>query len=193
MRRVCTALVQRVAQHNALLDSMRAEAYVRQCAIVGGATIGQHVRHTFDHLERVASLAHGDHVGEVLRYGARQRETEVETSVEAAIECASNLSSSFASLAAKSFANEGFAHQELRVSFDVPDAAEEAKAKEVVFTSTIRREAMFALHHAFHHDAMIAVIANAQPEWGIIVPDGFGIAPSTKSFLAERGGAEKED
>ena len=192
MRRVCTALVQQMAQHNALLGSMPAEAYARRCAIVGGATVGQHVRHTFDHMERVASLAHADQVDEVLRYDARQRETEVETSVEAAIECASKLSSSFASLAAKSFANEGFAQQELRVSFDVPDAAVEAQAKEVVFTSTIRREAMFALHHAFHHDAMIAVIANAQPEWGIVVPDGFGIAPSTKSFLGERG-AKKEE
>ena len=169
----------------ALLRSIRPSVYVLPCAEVGGASVAQHVRHTFDHFARVANGAQRFDEDGVWRYDARARGTGVETELNVAIAAAVDLSVMFRSLAERSDAADGWARRRVRVSFDMPH--DDSGAREEVFESTIEREAMFALHHAFHHDAMISVIAQAHPEWNIALPDGFGVAPSTKSFLANNG------
>ena len=51
-----------------------------------------------------------------------------------------------------------------------------AEGAEASLGSTLARELAFAVHHAVHHNAMIASIAG---ELGIACPAGFGKAPST--------------
>jgi hypothetical protein len=51
-----------------------------------------------------------------------------------------------------------------------------------VVHSSFEREVMFSISHAIHHYALIAMICRSL---GALLPEGFGIAPSTVHYRKE--------
>lgn len=154
-----------LAQCADLLREVTPDLYTRTCDTMFGATIGQHVRHALDHF---AAAIETD--GDAIDYDHRDRGTPIEHNVTAAIERCEELRS-------KSLAIEPSCEEEtvtIRVMLS-------ASGDTADLRTTRARELAFAMHHAIHHNAMIAVIAR---ELGINVPDGFGKAPSTIEFEA---------
>lgn len=143
------------------LDSLDQAAYNHPSRALFGATVGQHVRHNLDHF----AAAIGSIEGGVIDYDRRDRDTPIERDIERA---AHEIERLVASLSAMT---ERASTQRVRVRIML-DASGDVTELE----SSVVRELAFATHHAYHHYAMMAVIA---AELGLAIPGGFGKAPST--------------
>jgi hypothetical protein len=174
-----------LCQKVALMDSMTShfgssrmtmELYRQKCPVVG-ASIGQHFRHSLDHIERAAAaIGQGSNrVG--IHYDLRSRDTPDETDWNAAktridrIECKLH-----ALTVLDATASEDTADQEYVDACFYLNGGQDAV--EVALPSTLARELGFAAHHAIHHMAMVRIIVQQQ---GLseIIPSDFGRAPST--------------
>jgi hypothetical protein len=176
-----------LCQKVALMDSitshfgssrMTMELYRQKCPIVG-ASIGQHFRHSLDHIERAAAAAIGQGSNRVgIHYDLRSRDTPDETDWNAAKTRIDRIERQLHTLTIldATEASEDTADQEyVDACFYLnggPDAVE------VALPSTLARELGFAAHHAIHHMAMVRIIVQQQ---GLseIIPSDFGRAPST--------------
>ncbi|HKQ48949.1 MAG TPA: DinB family protein [Phycisphaerae bacterium] len=128
------------------------------------ASVGSHVRHSLDH---VAALVRGLADGFV-DYDARQRGTEIERSPSAARERLAELRGVFErSVPVK--------ERYLSVRSMLTPDGETVRAH-----SSWSRELVFVLNHTTHHQAMMAVAAQAL---GACVDPRFGFAPSTLAYL----------
>lgn len=153
------------------LDKM-CDLYQTPCPIVK-ATMGQHIRHSMDHIERAVTALPEIH------YDLRQRDTVDEHDwfladariirVGALLE---ELSKSNAHIAP---------NQPVGACFMLSGDS----SAEFCLPSTIARELGFAAHHAIHHMAMVKIIAT-NPEVGGLtdadLPADFGRAPSTVNY-----------
>jgi hypothetical protein len=101
----------------------------------------------------------------VIDYDARQRNVPMESDRRCAISCLAALRDQLAAAA-----GEGL-HRPVCVRVMIDGDGRTAE-----LSSTLGRELAFATHHAIHHQAMMKAIA---AEFGVIVHDGFGKAPST--------------
>lgn len=127
-----------------------------------GSTLGQHMRHTLDHVEALCTgLPKG-----VVNYDLRIRATDMETSPSTAharclalkaeiTQLGSNYESSSAVNALSSCSNHGESHPQ---------------------PSSFGRELQFVISHTVHHFAILAAICHSL---GIETRTDFGIAPST--------------
>jgi hypothetical protein len=152
--------------------------YREVCPIVQ-ASIGQHVRHSMDHLESAARVAaaaaaenEDDHKQEI-HYDLRKRGGDDEDDLFAAEKRIQNVVNVLESLdrQAVSFNCSRPVPAYFMLSSD---------PTEFNLPSTIGREMGFAAHHALHHMALIKIIAThtiglAPDE----LPSNFGRAPST--------------
>lgn len=152
------ALLSRCA---AFVEGMDEALYRRPCALIGGSTIGQHVRHLLDHYAAILTCLPGGEID----YDHRERGTAVEREPWSAAEQARSLAGRLSGLASHRLDSA------VRVRVMV-----NADGCETVLGSTLERELAFAAHHAIHHQAMIAAMAR---EFGRATPEGFGKAPST--------------
>jgi hypothetical protein len=138
------------------------EIYTKKCKNVMDSSIGQHVRHSLDHFNKLVFPA-----GPIVNYDIRQRKIPVETSVQAAV--------SLVSLLCQELAKMSDLDKTIDVEVMLNAAGEQAKLK-----STFRRELWFVCHHAVHHNAMIRMILEI---YSMPIKDGsFGYAPSTANF-----------
>jgi hypothetical protein len=175
-----------VAKHGATQAS---DAFQKRCAIVG-ASIGQHYRHSMDHVELaalVASTAQQDasmqqqQLGE-LHYDLRVRGGTLEKDLAQSRKRLSDVADVFRSL--KTTIGDGdsvitTATTPVTAYFNL--AADDDA--EIGLPSTIERELGFTAHHAIHHLAMVRIICLqtvglSEDE----LPQGFGRAPSTILF-----------
>ena len=153
--------------------------YAKPCPIVG-ASIGQHVRHSMDHLEMAARLAAAavitgnSDVG--LHYDLRQRGGPDEDDMAAAELRINNTIQLLESM-------------ERSKELCLPDRLVNAyfmlsaDPTEFRLPTTIEREMGFCAHHSIHHLAMVRVIA--LETIGLAADDlgnDFGRAPSTLVF-----------
>lgn len=161
-RRVLDAACSALVQCEAMLDEVERAAYTAPCRRLFGSTIGQHVRHALDHFE--AALT-GFGAGTEIDYDHRERDTPVERDPAAALSSIRSLGERLSQL------DEAGLDAPVRVRIMV-----NAEGHDAALGSTLARELAFAVHHAVHHNAMIASIAG---ELGIATPPGFGKAPST--------------
>lgn len=145
----------------AFVEGVDEALYRRPCALIGGSTIGQHVRHLLDHYAAILTCREG---GEI-NYDHRERGTAVERKPSSAAEHARSLAGQLSGLASDRLCSA--VHVRVMVNAD---------GCEAVLGSTLERELAFAAHHAIHHQAMIAAMAR---EFGLATPEGFGKAPST--------------
>lgn len=151
-----------VEQCRAFIATLDQRDYTTPSAVMHGATIGQHVRHTIDHYAAaLVAIAGG-----VIDYDRRERGTEIENDRAAAVHRLGHIAETIRGITA-ALSGTGV---RVRVMID-SGTGEEAEHR-----STLGRELAFAAHHAVHHHAMIAAIAR---DFGLDVPSGFGKAPST--------------
>jgi hypothetical protein len=125
------------------------------------ASIGQHVRHSLDH---ICALMAGRTQGTVC-YDRRRRGTKIESDPEECIRLLNILAERLRKLPVSALREGVEVEQVLNRDGDM-----------VLVPSTIGRELVFVFHHTIHHDAMIS----AQMKfWNLKPADGFGVAPAT--------------
>lgn len=124
-------------------------------------SIGEHVRHTLDH---IGALISADGF-QPLTYDHRQRGTAVETNLHAAVEQIFHVMSVIERQSTRSLEEPVQVRSKLSTS-----------GLEATSWSTLGRELAFVASHTIHHQAQIALLLAVQ---GVPVPRTFGYAPST--------------
>jgi hypothetical protein len=157
-----------LAQGTSLLDSLDDATYTAMLPIASGASIGAHYRHCLDHF---GALLTGDASGGI-DYDARKRDPELENNRRAALEMTRHLQDLASSLDTSILASPVTVRCE--VSY--------MESHSPVVHSSFEREVMFSISHAIHHYALIAMICRSL---GALLPEGFGIAPSTVHYRKE--------
>jgi hypothetical protein len=142
--------------------------YARVCPVVQ-ASIGQHVRHSMDHLELAARIAKTTGENE-LHYDLRKRGGDDEHDL---VEAEKRILGVFKVL--EILEEQEVVSRPIQAYFMLSGDPQEFQ-----LPTTIEREMGFAVHHAIHHMAMVKIIATqtvglSKEE---LSPD-FGRAPST--------------
>ena len=161
----------------------------------GGASIGQHLRHSTDHFVRflqgvtassscchlasstaatvttgAAAEAAADGSDFLVRYDARERGSDAVLQRERDPAVAAALLEELGEAIAR------LRDQDLRRTLRVSFVLSRGGDVETPFDSTVGRELAFCAHHAVHHNASIRQVAEGL---GLEVPETFGFAPST--------------
>mmetsp|Transcript_19672 Transcript_19672/g.46507 ORF Transcript_19672/g.46507 Transcript_19672/m.46507 type:complete len:229 (+) Transcript_19672:111-797(+) len=212
LRSLCRSNGALLRQKVGLLDALTArhgpdglaaatEVFTKPCPIVG-SSIGQHLRHSMDHMELAALVAEArlrsayDAPADAeepaqIHYDLRVRggtlETDMAESRKRIVAVENVLEGIHDAVAAglngvASHIVHGSVHASFYLSSD--DAEDrEGESSESALPSTVGRELGFAAHHAIHHLAMVRVIAlhSAGLEEEDLPPD-FGRAPSTVRY-----------
>ena len=146
-----------------------ANLYSQTCPIVK-ASVGQHIRHSMDHIELVARSVEDSNLYE-LHYDLRNRGGTDEFDIDMAHERIEKVCQLLTSINI----DATYTNRPIQAYFMLS-----ADPTEFHLPSTIARELGFATHHAIHHMAMVKVIAletlNIPNEE---LPPDFGRAPST--------------
>jgi len=121
------------------------------------SSIGQHVRHT---IELFQSLINGYEAG-VVNYDNRKRDVTIETDKAVAIKMMHYILEAINRPSKKIVLEAGFGED----------------SDGILIESNFDRELAYNLEHAIHHMALIRVGINELTN--IIVPEKFGVAPST--------------
>ena len=155
------------------------QGFSETCPVVG-ASVGQHFRHSMDHMERVATILNDRQELDHLHYDVRIRGGNDEHDMDAAKERIQRVSTLFRNEIDKVLVgNEESSTSNIPVMacFFLSGDSDD----EFLLPSTLERELGFVAHHAIHHLAMVKIIAidtlRLLPPDGL--PDGFGKAPST--------------
>jgi hypothetical protein len=156
-------------QGELLLNWVSDEDYMRKLPAVFGSTVGGHYRHCLDHFQ---SLLQGLEAGEI-NYDHRERNPRIENDRKFALGETHRILRAFGSISTP-FLNCPI-NVRSKVNYEL-DAAP-------VIGSTVGREFMYAVAHAIHHYALIAVMCGML---GVSVPAGFGVAPSTLKYHADQ-------
>ena len=184
-----------VARHNGSIK-LASEQFANICPLVG-ASIGQHYRHSMDHIELAALVASSivkddsssssspsQDVAE-LHYDLRVRGGTLEKDLELSRQRIVNVVDVLQSLQSKE--NDDTITSTTTMITNSPITAyfnlSADSNDEIGLPSTVGRELGFAAHHAIHHMAMCKVIA--VQTLGVDeeeLPHGFGRAPSTLLF-----------
>jgi hypothetical protein len=157
-----------LAQGTSLLDSLDDETYTAMPPVASEASIGAHYRHCLDHF---GALLTGDASGGI-DYDARKRDPELENNRRAALEMTRHLQDLASSLDSSILAS----------TVTVRCGVSYTESHSPVVHSSFEREVMFSISHAIHHYAVIAMICRLL---GALLPEGFGIAPSTVHYRKE--------
>jgi uncharacterized damage-inducible protein DinB len=163
------AVVDVLRQGESLLCEIDNEKYTRKLPAAFNSAIGGHYRHCLDHFE---SLLRGLDASEV-NYDHRDRDPRIENDREFALAETRRILRACQSIPAP------FLDCLVNVRSQVNYAAGQAP----LIGSTVGRELMYAVAHAIHHYALIAVMSGLL---GVPVPEGFGIAPSTLKYQGEQ-------
>lgn len=151
------------------------QLYQQVCPIVG-ATVGQHIRHSMDHMELAIRTA-GEYPNlnnDEFHYDLRTRGGNDEHDIDAAFQRIDSLSD---------FLLEEKKAEESALTESRPVEAFfmlTGDPTEFKVSTTTERELAFSVHHAIHHMAMVKIIA--VQSLGIEkddLPSDFGRAPST--------------
>ena len=121
------------------------------------SSVGQHVRHT---IELFQSLVNGYETG-VVNYDKRKRDSAIETDIAVAIHIMHHILAAINKPGKKIL---------LESELGMQDGV-------YIIESNFDRELAYNLEHAIHHMALIRVGINELTD--IVVPEKFGVAPST--------------
>lgn len=149
-------------QGRLLLEHLDDATYVRKLPAAFNSAIGSHYRHCLDHFTVLLSTP----AGEEVNYDRRERDLRIETDRTFALEVTQRL------LQQCEFLGEQAPDRPLAVRAKVSYIGEDSP----VAASTLGRELMYVVIHAVHHYALISFICHS---FGIPLPAGFGVAPST--------------
>lgn len=154
-------------QGEALLNALDDENYTRKVPAVFTSAMGGHYRHCLDHFQ---CLLEGVPNGEV-NYDHRQRDARIENDRRFALAETQRIQATC----------EKIPTLALELPLNVYSKVNYEGENEPVSASSFGRELMYAVAHAIHHYALIAVMCGLL---GVRVPFGFGIAPSTLQYQA---------
>lgn len=161
------------------------ELFCKQCPIVK-ASIGQHYRHSLDHIERATS-SFGDNIAHnnfIINYDERSRQTPDENSFFESIKRMEGIMLKLDRI--EEMSGNGVINEEdpVDVAF-ILDSAQGNSSTLTKIPSTVSRELAFAAHHAIHHLSMVRIIATCKHVGQLSedsMPSDFGKAPSTVEF-----------
>lgn len=187
LSKLCRANLGILSQKLGLLEAMSVkhgtekakELFQMPCPLVK-ASVGQHFRHSLDHMELAAKIAErpNDPDRSNLHYDLRERGCPSEHDMDAATERIFNVINML-EVVSIVHNNSKDAVQQIPVqAYFMLDG--DSDSGEYALTSSIGRELGFAAHHAIHHMAMVKLIATQTV--GLTdddLPSGFGRAPST--------------
>lgn len=130
--------------------------------ILSGSTIGQHTRHIIEFYNCLLEQSL-DTASPVINYALRHRDHRIETEPDYALV---NVNAICEKL------------QEINIDQPCQLNGEEHGQKELLVTSTIGRELIYNIEHTIHHLAIVKIaIRSVAPD--ILLPEHFGVAPST--------------
>jgi hypothetical protein len=193
----------------------QAKAWYKETCPIVKASIGQHVRHSMDHMERAAevvAMAASSKITQTksstvpppppplrIQYDTRQRGNQDEHDMDAAsarIESVQNLFQQMLSNDSDNDTNTSLllsnSNQTVEACFMLSGDSND----EFALPSTLARELGFAAHHAIHHLALVRIIAiNTAGLLESDLPLDFGRAPSTVNHdhetLASQSGSNR--
>ena len=151
--------------------------FCQSCPIVK-SSIGQHFRHSMDHIEHATRTAL-DLELRVLHYDIRERGRAEEQDMDLAKERIERILMTLEKLSTNSEHHIPIVDRYVEASFMLSNDSE----TECPIPSTLARELGFVAHHAIHHMAMVRIIATTSG--GLSekdIPVDFGRAPSTVNF-----------
>ncbi|GMH82476.1 hypothetical protein TrST_g12489 [Triparma strigata] len=158
-----------------LLSSLSQSQYVAQNSSIGGASVGQHIRHSLFHttvaLDLLGNVNTNPTSNPTGDYDTRPRSDLIETSLPSALNhCRSLLSTLSSYLTSPPLSIPSTSP--CTVSFLTSPSTSTS------FPSTVSREIQFAAHHTTHHLASINTALNSS---GLKTPKNLGKALSTKT------------
>jgi hypothetical protein len=156
-------------QGETLLRGVTAEHYSAHVPMALGGSIGTHYRHCLDHF--VSLLRTG--TGPVVDFDLRDRDPRIETDPEQALALTRHIRVTLAR----------WNPQDLVRTVGTRCEISYAPGTSPVTGSTLGRELAYAIAHAIHHFAIIAILGRLQ---GIELPEEFGMAPSTLAHLRQK-------
>lgn len=136
------------------------DQYTHQCKALNGATIGEHLRHSYEFYE---CLLEGV-PKKTVSYEARQRDSRLQNERDFSLEKMENLITRLEKLTTKGT---------LRI---ISKEADQNSVK-----SSIERELIYCLDHAIHHQALIKIGLNEIGCNGLVTNE-FGVAYSTLRY-----------
>ena len=168
------------------LDSVFHEAsnyaFTSSCPIIG-ASIGQHFRHSLDHMELPAMALVNNDQPQFLHYDLRTRGGSSERNINESRSRIKHLLDIYSKEERRSITNHEKGSNDFPVNVHFMLSGD---GNEFEFHSYITREMQFAMHHAIHHLAMVRIIAvNHLGLHNDMIPNDFGKAPSTLNFENE--------
>lgn len=166
--RILTGAAALLLQGEMLLASITREQYSARVPVALGGSIGTHYRHCLDHF--VSLLRMGN--GRVVDFDRRDRDPRIETEPQQALVMTRDIRARLAAWEPSDLAESVGTRCEISY----------APGSSPVMGSSLGRELVYAIAHAIHHFAIIAILGRLQ---GIPMPEDFGIAPSTLAHLRE--------
>ena len=163
------AVAEVLRQGDLLLNALSNEDYTRKMPSVFGSAVGEHYRHCLDHFR---SLLEGLDADEI-NYDHRQRNPRIENDREFALAETQRIRRAFVSIPSPFL--DCPVNVRSKVNYNLDASA--------LIGSTVGRELMYAVAHAIHHYALIAVMCGILE---VPIPIGFGVAPSTLKHYAEQ-------
>jgi hypothetical protein len=198
LSKVCSANLSILRQKVLLMDALVArhstpqkadEAFRAVCPMVG-ASIGMHLRHSMDHIER-ATIAAESAYGAALdkninnnfkqcveiHYDLRIRGGKDETDIDAARDRVTRVSNLLSNIQKRFDSSSATSECPVEAFFFLSG---DPSSPEVGLHTTIGRELGFAAHHAIHHLTLVKIIAlNYAGLQQSDLPKDLGMAPST--------------
>ena len=142
--------------------------YQTPMSILSGATIGQHTRHIIEFYNCLVEQS-GKYNIPVISYALRRRDYLVETAPERALSYVNEICERLAELNPDAEC--------------MLDCSEHGQANLLV-PSTIGRELVYTIEHTIHHLAIVKIaLKTIAPS--IVLPEHFGVAPSTIRYRQE--------
>lgn len=168
-RRIVDAAIAILAQGEELLSAVSVDLYTQRVPLAFNASLGGHYRHCLDHF---TSLLRGFDA-DTVDYDHRERDVRIESDPTFALELTRRIRAQLECLPLSS----------LDVAVRARCEVSYVHGESPVTGSTCGREMVYAIAHAIHHYALIAVMARLL---GATLPDHFGIAPSTVAHNARQ-------
>jgi hypothetical protein len=170
------------------------ELFQTTCPLVQ-ASVGQHFRHSLDHMEIAASIAEKP-MGPMpeLHYDLRSRGGASESDMDAATERIFQIIHKLEVVSLLDQSAENNTATTIIPKQEIPAQAyfmlSGDSDTEYALTTSIGRELGFAAHHAIHHMALVKLIATQTLGLDAVedLPQGFGRAPSTINFDSTQPG-----
>lgn len=169
-RRIADAAIAILAQGEDLLRELSPDNYTRRVPLAFNACIGGHYRHCLDHFTSLLRSLDADEVD----YDHRERDVRIESQPDFALALTRQTRAQLERLPL------GTLDAPVRARCEVSYAHGDSP----VTGSTFGREMVYAIAHAIHHYALIAVMARLMDAE---LPEHFGVAPSTVAHQKATG------